>query len=216
MKPTPCLLSLAVLVTLSACGGKAAPPVQEPAEAFPLPPLSATPIGLLIHHQSELELRSDQVAKLEALDVELADANAPFEAEIEEMEPRRAPDQEGQSGRGQRGGKGGGGGGMRGGGGAMGGGGGGMRGGGGGGGQGGAKAGGAGKRPEPTPEMKEKMAHRRERAQELRQHIHKNNLRALHDALGLLDSAQRERAERILEDIGVERSNEKRGRSPFE
>ena len=202
---------LACLLVISVgCGGGSTPDPASPeaeAEAIPLPPLSSTPVGLLLDARENLELSSGQITRLEEIADELQARNAPLEEELADRE--RAPRANGRGSgqhpnkRGRGGGKGGMGGGGRGGmqGGGMGGG---MRGGGRGGGVGGGQKGQAGG-TEPTPEMKQRMQERMAEVGALREGIVRNNLAALELALTVLDSAQRDAAAALLEEHGIDR-----------
>ena len=78
-----CSLLLAAVSGLTACHHDAAPPVV-PAEAIPLPPISRTPIQLLLDHDGDLGLSPDQKVNLSSLDTELAQKNAPLQEQLDE------------------------------------------------------------------------------------------------------------------------------------
>jgi len=200
---------VALAVALAACGSSAAAPVA-PAEPAPLPPLSATPITLLVEHKLDLGLTVEQVGTLDGIGRDLAATNRPWETELATLERDTARTKQantnggggGPSGSGRMGGgRGGGGMGGGGGGGGMGGGGGGggMGGGGGRGGKAGTRSGG-----DATPEMREQFRERREKAQQLHAKISDATAAALATALCGLAVEQRDRARPLLEDAGYE------------
>jgi hypothetical protein len=162
--------------------------VVEPAGPAPLPPASGTPIGYLVDDASELKLSDDQLARLKAIDEELAAKLGALDAR---MHSGGAAAGSGQP-RGRRRGGGGGGGGYSGGGGFRGGGGrrGGMRGGGAGSGSGSGAPRSGGASPDTINKITE------ERAADVRD--------AIDRALAALDVVPRVIAKRVLTDHGVD------------
>ena len=55
-----------------------------PAEAIPLPPISRTPIQLLLDHEGDLGLSPEQKVGLTSLDTQLAQQNAPLQEQLDE------------------------------------------------------------------------------------------------------------------------------------
>jgi hypothetical protein len=168
------------------CSHDTKPAVVEPAGPPPLPPASGTPIGYLVDDAGELKLTDDQLAKLKAIDEQLAAKLATLDSQL------HSPGAGAGSGqpRGRRRGGGGGGGGFSGGGGMRGGGRrGGMRGGSGSGSGSAAPAGGAASADTVNRITEERAADVRD---------------AIDRALALLDIVQRVMAKRVLTDHGVD------------
>src|SRR5262244_4211750 len=64
------------------CSHDPKPTVVEPAGPPPLPPASGTPIGYLVDDAGELKLSDDQLAKLKAIDDDLAAKLAVLDAQL--------------------------------------------------------------------------------------------------------------------------------------
>jgi hypothetical protein len=171
------------------CSHDPKPAVVEPAGPAPLPPASGTPIGYLVDDASELKLSDEQLAKLKAIDEELAGKLATLDAQLHGS---RAAAGSGQP-RGRRRGGGGGGGGFSGGGGFRGGGRRGMRGGSG----GGSGSGSSAAAPRSSAASADTIGRvTEERAADVRD--------AIDRALALMDVVQRVIARRVLTDHGVD------------
>jgi len=172
------------------CSHDPKPAVVEPTGPPPLPPASGTPIGYLVDDAGELKLTDDQLAKLKAIDDELAAKLATLDAQL------HGPSATAGSGqpRGRRRGGGGGGAGGFGGGGFRGGGGrrGGMRSGGAGSGSGSGSA--APRSGAASADTINRVTE--ERAADVRD--------AIDRALALMDVVQRVIAKRVLTDHGVD------------
>jgi hypothetical protein len=200
------LVAASALIGDGGCGHSGPPPVETvPADDLPpLPPPSASAIGLVRQHDQELGLTTDQVAALEALDAKLDEVNGPLDEELRDLDrPAHEPHRAGQNGGGAGGasgrsyggrmtGMGGGGRGM-----------GGMGGGRGTGGAGSQAQGSSQQRPAPeSAEAKARNEERSRRATALRQQISANQSTYLQQALQLLDDAQRPRAVELLDKHG--------------
>ena len=171
------------------CSHDPKPAVVEPAGPPPLPPASGTPIGYLVDDAGELKLTDDQLARLKAIDEELAAKLATLDAQLHG--PSAAAGS-GQS-RGRRRG-GGGGRGFSGGGGFRGGGRRGMRGGGGG---AGSSSGSGSAVPRSSAASADTIGRVTEqRAADVRE--------AIDRALAVMDVVQRVIARRVLTDHGVD------------
>lgn len=154
-------------------------PAVQPDEHPPLPPASGTPIGYLVDDAGELKLSDDQLAKLKAIDEDLAARLEVLDGELRGSSPAQSSSN--QTGMRRRGG--------------------GRRGGGRRGSMGGAGAGsgsGSGARSRPTGGSSPgKLAHATEaRATDVRA--------AIDQALAQLDVVQRVIAKRVLADHGVD------------
>jgi hypothetical protein len=152
-------------------------PVVAPDEHPPLPPASGTPIGYLVDDAGELKLTGDQLAKLQAIDQDLAAKLEVLDGELRGPTPTQSSSN--QTGVRRRGG--------------------GRRGGGRRGGTGGAGSGsGSGARSRPAGgSSPDKLAHAtEERATDVRV--------AIDQALAQLDIVQRVIAKRVLTDHGVD------------
>jgi hypothetical protein len=79
--------ALAVLVAmLCACGhASSSGPPAEP-DYPPLPPLSSTPVGLILDQSSSLELSSQQVAALQQIDADLHKKNDVIDGELDDLD----------------------------------------------------------------------------------------------------------------------------------
>jgi hypothetical protein len=166
------------------CSHDPRPTVVEPAGPPPLPPASGTPIGYLVDDAGELKLSDDQLAKLKAIDDELAAKLATLDARL------HGPSAAAGSGqRGRRRGGGGGAGGL---------GGGGFRGGGGRRGGGAGSGSGAGSAAPRSGAASADTINRvtEDRAADVRE--------AIDRALALMDVVQRVIAKRVLTDHGVD------------
>src|SRR5437868_550200 len=64
------------------CGHDPKPAVVDPPGPAPLPPASGTPIGYLVDDATELKLTDDQLARLKAIDEELAAKLATLDAQL--------------------------------------------------------------------------------------------------------------------------------------
>lgn len=192
MRRTPLGPSLVLAVAVVLCGFELGlgcshdpkPVVVDPPGPTPLPPASGTPIGYLVDDATELKLTDDQLARLKAIDGDLAAKLGTLDAQL------HSPGAAAGSGqpRGRRRGGGGGGGGFRGGGGRRGG----MRGGGAGSGSGSGSA-----APRSTAASADTVNRVTEqRAADVRD--------AIDRALAALDVVQRVMAKRVLTDHGVD------------
>jgi hypothetical protein len=168
------------------CSHDPKPTVVEPAGPAPLPPASGTPIGYLVDDAGELKLSDDQLAKLKAIDDELAGKLATLDAQLHGPSAAAGSGQQRSRRRGG-GGAGGLGGGMRGGGRR-----GGMRGGGAGSGSGSGSA--APRSGAASADTLNRVTE--ERAADVRD--------AIDRALALLDVVQRVVAKRVLTEHGVD------------
>lgn len=74
------------LAATGACGGGNQNEVIEPGGPPPLPPASGSVIGYLIDAKATLQLRDDQLAKLERLDSSLAARNGQIDAQLRMIE----------------------------------------------------------------------------------------------------------------------------------
>lgn len=87
------MFAAAVLLgTAAACGGNK-DEVIEPGGPPPLPPASGSVIGYLVDAKATLELRDDQLTKLERLDSSLAARNGQIDAQLRMIE-KPAPAEE--------------------------------------------------------------------------------------------------------------------------
>jgi len=184
----PAMVLVAAVVLCSfelglGCSHDPKPAVVEPAGPPPLPPASGTPIGYLVDDASELKLTDDQLARLKAIDEELAAKLGTLDAQLHS--PGGAAGSGQPRGR-RRGGGGAGGGGFRGGGGRRGG----MRGGGAGSGSGSAAPRSGAASPDTVNRITE------ERAADVRA--------AIDRALAVMDVVQRVIAKRVLTERGVD------------
>ena len=80
------LATLLALVALALAGCRKDPDPVSPSEVQPLPPASGTPVGYLIDNASQLQLRQDQLAKLQEIDNSLSARNDGIDTQIREIE----------------------------------------------------------------------------------------------------------------------------------
>jgi hypothetical protein len=81
------LATLLTLVVLAFAGCRKDPqPTAGTHELPPLPPASGTPVGYLIDNASHLNLREDQITKLQAIDNSLAVRNEGIDTQLREIE----------------------------------------------------------------------------------------------------------------------------------
>ena len=81
------------LVVLAGCRHDTDPPPLQPkdGELPPLPPSSGTPVGYLIDNAGQLQLRDDQLAKLQAIDKSLSAKDDQIDTQLRLIEK---PDEE--------------------------------------------------------------------------------------------------------------------------
>ncbi|HUQ05703.1 MAG TPA: hypothetical protein VM261_24535 [Kofleriaceae bacterium] len=183
------MLSMILLWAAGGCGRSAEP--ATPVDLAPLPPPSATPIGLIRGNDRELGLNDEQLNALRELDKELQSQNLVLEEELAAMMEPSGPRPRGTPPDGRGRGRGGPGGGPP-----------------GGGGMGGPPPGGAppggrgggGERPPPRRPPPTLSNDQREKARLIHEQIAENERVMLERALQLLDSVQRARAEAIIEE----------------
>lgn len=85
------MLVAALVLGVAACGPKS--DVIEPSGPPPLPPASGSVIGYLLDAKAQLELRDDQLTKLEHIDSRLAANNGQLDAQLRMIE-KPAPTEE--------------------------------------------------------------------------------------------------------------------------
>jgi len=76
----------ALLVALACCHTDPQPMHPQPGDLPPLPPASGTPIGYLLDAKGDLQLRPDQLDKLQALDTSLAARDADIDTQLRQIE----------------------------------------------------------------------------------------------------------------------------------
>ncbi|HEX3478810.1 MAG TPA: hypothetical protein VHT91_27500 [Kofleriaceae bacterium] len=87
---------LCAVLVLTACRKQIDPEPEHPQEAPPLPPASGTPVGYLVDNAGQLNLREDQLAKLQDIDRSLSARVDDIETQIRIIEkpaedPEAAP-----------------------------------------------------------------------------------------------------------------------------
>ena len=193
--------ALFALACLAGCGGgEKTTAGPEPAqEKMPLPPPSATAVGFLLTHSTELHLSAEQTDALRGLEKKLAGQNQPLQEQLDALRApeRKAGGERARRGAGGRGGMGGGGMGS------------GRR--GGGVGRGGMQRGGGSGRPgaqrpsgDPPPAMAAGPHRGSAAVRGLRAEMAVNHDRVAAEALCVLESEQRAGAEKLLADEGYE------------
>lgn len=80
-----------LLLALAAC--HPSPTKPAPDEVPPLPPASGTAVGYIIDASRQLNLRDDQIAKLQEIDDSLAAQNGQIDAQLRQIE-KPVPEQE--------------------------------------------------------------------------------------------------------------------------
>lgn len=80
-----CLVA-ALACAAPGCGRPQGPEVLEPGGPPPLPPASGSVIGYLVEARHDLELRDEQVTRLQRIDDSLAARNAALDTQIREIE----------------------------------------------------------------------------------------------------------------------------------
>lgn len=82
------LATLFALVALALAGCRKDPDPVSPGEheAPPLPPASGTPVGYLLDNATQLELRDDQITKLQEIDNSLSARNEGIDTQLREIE----------------------------------------------------------------------------------------------------------------------------------
>ena len=89
MAVTRAVVALGLAIALAACahGGSSSPSSTSAQADYPtLPPMSNTPIGLLVDQASALTLSSDQVAKLQKIDADLKAKNDVIDGELDDLD----------------------------------------------------------------------------------------------------------------------------------
>ena len=178
------VVALSLLFGAAACGHGASAPPAAP-DYPPLPPLSSTPVGILIDQAGALALSDAQLSTLQRLDHDLHAKNDVLDGDIEDLErPARAAHADdlgsggnsapmGRGGRGRRGG--------------------GHRGG------GGSASGGSSAAIAPDPHAAEHRA----QAENMREKERANQDAALAQAMQALDAEQQVKARAILDEHGI-------------
>lgn len=87
---------LCAVLVLTACRKQIDPEPEHPQEAPPLPPASGTPVGYLVDNAGQLNLREEQLAKLQDIDRSLSARDDEIETQIRIIEkpaedPETAP-----------------------------------------------------------------------------------------------------------------------------
>jgi hypothetical protein len=87
---------LCAVLVLTACRKPIDPGPEHPQEAPPLPPASGTPVGYLVDNAAQLDLRADQLTKLQDIDRSLSARVDDLETQIRLIEkpaedPEAAP-----------------------------------------------------------------------------------------------------------------------------
>lgn len=87
---------LCAVLVLTACRKQIDPEPEHPQEAPPLPSASGTPVGYLVDNAGQLNLREDQLAKLQDIDRSLSARDDEIETQIRIIEkpaddPEAAP-----------------------------------------------------------------------------------------------------------------------------
>ena len=77
---------LCAVLVLTACRKQIDPDPEHPQEAPPLPPASGTPVGYLVDNASQLNLREDQLARLQDIDRGLSARDDEIETQIRLIE----------------------------------------------------------------------------------------------------------------------------------
>ena len=77
---------LCAVLVLTACRNQIDPAPEHPQEAPPLPPASGTPIGYLVDNAAQLDLRADQLTKLQDIDRSLSARDDDLETQIRLIE----------------------------------------------------------------------------------------------------------------------------------
>ncbi len=77
---------LCAVLVLTACRKQIDREPEHPQEAPPLPPASGTPIGYLVDNAAQLNLREDQLAKLQEIDRSLSARDDEIETQIRLIE----------------------------------------------------------------------------------------------------------------------------------
>jgi hypothetical protein len=77
---------LCAVLVLTACRKQIDPEPEHPQEAPPLPPASGTPVGYLVDNAGPLNLREDQLAKLQDIDRSLSARDDELETQIRIIE----------------------------------------------------------------------------------------------------------------------------------
>src|SRR5262245_60974217 len=75
---------IVMLLAVASC--HPTPTKPAPGEAPPLPPASGTAVGYLVDAAGELQLRDDQLKKLQAIDDSLAAENGQIDAQLRQIE----------------------------------------------------------------------------------------------------------------------------------
>lgn len=82
------------------CRHEPAPAAVQPGETPPLPPASGTPIGFLVDDAGELALSDDQLARLKAIDDDLASRLAALDGVVRNIQTAPPPAKDDGKGRG--------------------------------------------------------------------------------------------------------------------
>ena len=77
---------LCAVLVLTACRKQIDPEPEHPQEAPPLPAASGTPVGYLVDNAAQLNLRADQLAKLQEIDRSLSARDDEIETQIRLIE----------------------------------------------------------------------------------------------------------------------------------
>lgn len=77
---------LCALLVLTACRKDIDPEPAHPQEAPPLPPASGSPVGYLVDNATQLNLREDQLAKLQEIDRSLSARDDEIETQLRLIE----------------------------------------------------------------------------------------------------------------------------------
>ncbi|HEX8109620.1 MAG TPA: hypothetical protein VF516_17940 [Kofleriaceae bacterium] len=81
---------LCAVLVLTACRKQIDPQPEHPQEAPPLPPASGTPVGYLLDNATQLNLREDQLAKLQEIDRSLSARDDEIETQLRLIEKPEA------------------------------------------------------------------------------------------------------------------------------
>jgi len=176
---------LLFLCVTASCAQAETPPPKSPAPAA-APAHLPTALDVMVAHQRELQLRPEQLARVQALGAELDATNAPLEQSLAKLQPEQAPaassSETPPSGQpvGRRGGRGA------------------FR----GGGRGGMAGGRSGRQGRPRPQAPARP--HPDQAETLRARMADNHAAAVARAFGVLDEAQQDRAAQLLDENDFE------------